>query len=276
MTDEPVTDEPVTDEPVTGELKAIELRGGELAVELLPERGFDLGAASFAGEEIAWISPLGTIPWQGDFESSLIGGLMFTCGLRNVGRPSEGQPQHGWYTSLPAHDVVVDGTTASARVVEAASSGRKLELRRELEVGPPLRIRDTTRNIGPQTEAAPFLYHCNFLWDAVDIDSTEVLPRDDDARACDWRELGPPGPERVYEHLGSTRATVTRGNVRITVRSNLPRLWQWIHPQFGVLGIEPANCSVLGRAHDRAEGRLPVLEPGEERVTELEIRVEAA
>ena len=41
------------------------------------------------------------------------------------------------------------------------------------------------------------------------------------------------------------------------------------------LGLEPANCSVRGRAFDRAEGRLPVLEPGEERVTRLEISVAA-
>ena len=260
----------------TARVTPIELRSAQLAVDVFPERGFDLGEARFGGEQFAWISPLGAIAWQGDFERSMIGGLMFTCGLRNVGRPSEGQPQHGRYTSLPARDVVVDGTTARARMLEGEPPGPALELRRELHVGPQIRIRDTTRNIGPMAEAAPFLYHCNFLWDAVDIDSTDVLPRDDDARAGDWRELGPPGPERVYEHLGATRATVTRGNVRITVRSNLPRLWQWIHPQYGVLGIEPANCSVLGRAFDRAEGRLPLLEPGEERVTELEIHVEAA
>ena len=42
-----------------------------------------------------------------------------------------------------------------------------------------------------------------------------------------------------------------------------------------MLGLEPANCSVLGRAADRAAGRLPVLEPGEERVTRLEVRVSA-
>jgi hypothetical protein len=41
-----------------------------------------------------------------------------------------------------------------------------------------------------------------------------------------------------------------------------------------VIGIEPANCSVLGRAHDRAAGRLPMLAPGETRVTTLTIEVE--
>ena len=56
--------------------------------------------------------------------------------------------------------------------------------------------------------------------------------------------------------------------------ATLPRMWQWVHPApgLGVLGIEPANCSVLGVAHDRAEGRLPELAPGEQRRTRLQIR----
>jgi hypothetical protein len=37
-------------------------------------------------------------------------------------------------------------------------------------------------------------------------------------------------------------------------------------------GIERACSSVLGAAHDRAEGRLPELGSGEERRTRLEIR----
>ena len=59
--------------------------------------------------------------------------------------------------------------------------------------------------------------------------------------------------------------------------ATMPRMWQWVHPApgLGVLGIEPANCSVLGVAHDRAEGRLPELAPGEERRTRLQIRARA-
>jgi hypothetical protein len=54
----------------------------------------------------------------------------------------------------------------------------------------------------------------------------------------------------------------------------MPRFGQWVQPSPGlaVLGLEPANCSVLGRAHDRAEGRLPELAAGEERISRLEIR----
>jgi len=254
--------------------ETIVLEGGDVRVHVLPTRGFDLGEATFRGETFSWASPLGELPWQGDFARSFGGGLVTTCGLRNVGAPSEGQPQHGWFSSLPARDVEVDGPVARARMVEADVPGETLELTREIRLDGGVTVTDTTRNPGPRPVPAPLLYHVNLVWDEVDVDADEVVPRDDDAAAGDWRTEGGAGPERVYEHVGASRAVVTTGAVRVTVRSTLPRLWQWIHPDYGVLGIEPANCSVLGRARDRAEGRLPVLEPGEERTTTLTITAE--
>jgi hypothetical protein len=258
-------------------VETVTLSEGELSVEVIPSRGLDLGRAQMRGEPFSWESPIGHVPWQGDFARSFGGGLVVTCGLRNAGAPSEGQPQHGWFSSLPARDVVVDGSSARGRVVDAEVPGPTLELTREITVvDGAFRITDVVRNAGVQAEPAPLLYHVNLLWDDVDTDADEVVPRDDDARAGDWRTLGPPGPERVYEHIGATEARVAYNGLRITVTSNLPRMWQWIEPSYGVLGIEPANCSVLGRAHDRAEGRLPVLEPGEGRTTTLAISVERA
>lgn len=40
-----------------------------------------------------------------------------------------------------------------------------------------------------------------------------------------------------------------------------------------VLGLEPANCSVMGRSADRAAGTLPMLAPGQPRTTRLRISV---
>jgi hypothetical protein len=71
---------------------------------------------------------------------------------------------------------------------------------------------------------------------------------------------------------------IERSRSEIVVRGtvDLPRLWQWVDPKPGVhaLALEPANCSVLGRAHDRAEGTLPFLEPREERSTRIAITAE--
>ena len=79
----------------------------------------------------------------------------------------------------------------------------------------------------------------------------------------------------MYEHIGPRgEAVITGAGLQVAVTwSGLDRLHQWTHPGVGALGIEPANCSVMGRAHDRAEGRLPVLGPGGERTTRLRIAV---
>ena len=153
-----------------------------------------------------------------------------------------------------------------------------------------------TRNLGPEPEPAPLLYHVNLgapLWSAG---ATLALDGDAPRRRATttpssrgtarWNRL-PGARERVFEHdsrsartAGARRpSTRRRPGLRLTLRweaAALPRLHQWVHPAPGiaVLGLEPANCSVLGRAADRAAGRLPVLEPGEERVTRLEVRVE--
>jgi len=261
-------------------VETVTLRSGRLSVDVLPSRGLDLGGASFDGRRFSWESPIGHVPWQGSFGRSFGGGLVVTCGLGNVGAPSEGQPQHGWYTSLPAGDVRVerdgDRVVARARVVEATTPWDVMELEREIVVDGGVRITDVTRNLGPEPAPAPVLYHCNLRWDEVEIDADDVVPRDADASAHDWRTPGPPGPERVYEHVGA-RAVRVRGPAgTLRVGSGLPRLWQWIAPSIGALGIEPANCSVLGRAYDRAGGALPYLGPGAERETSVAITPEEA
>lgn len=116
-----------------------------------------------------------------------------------------------------------------------------------------------------------------------------MLPRDADADAGlgEWDRAPRPAtglPERVFEHLvepdDSGRCAVAVVAPALGLRLEvgwdaeaLPRLHQWVHPATGVnvLGIEPANCSVLGRAADREAGRLPVLEPGDSRTTTLTV-----
>jgi len=39
------------------------------------------------------------------------------------------------------------------------------------------------------------------------------------------------------------------------------------------VGLEPGNCHVQGRAKEREMGTLEILEPGEEKVVELEMGV---
>ena len=146
---------------------------------------------------------------------------------------------------------------------------------------------DRTTNLGGKPVEAPVLYHVNLgwpLWDSgarVGSDATDVRPRDEDAAPHDWNAAPVEPvhlPECVWGYVGASRATVVneRLGLRVSVESDLPRLWQWVDPAPGVfaLAIEPANCAVLGRAHDRAAGAVPFLEPGAVRSTKIGIVVE--
>jgi hypothetical protein len=290
--------------------RAIDLRVlGGIDVRVLPDRGLDLGAAWYRGVPLAWISSLGERPplpaealagegWREAFG----GGLVTTCGLANVGAPSEGHGLHGAYSHQRARDVEVERSERELRVEGIVADG-ELELQRTIttRIGTgELRIDDVVVNRGDMTVPAPILYHVNLgapLWAPPGRlrvgagPQAAPVPRDANAaRDLDGWDRAPGvvagAVERVYEHAVTAGADGwAEGSVHqsalgftLTLRwsaATLPRLHQWVHPApgMGVLGLEPANCSVLGRAADRAAGRLPVLSPGEWRRTRIAIHV---
>ena len=286
--------------------RAIDLRvDGGIDLRLLPDRGLDAGDAWFGGVKFSWTSPVGeTAPVVDDWMKSFGGGLMTTCGLLNVGVPSEGHPQHGEFTYQKARVTAVDSLRdgrleVRGSIAEVGALAHHLEIERvwRTYAGEGLvELEDVLTNRGREDSPALQLYHVNLgppLWAEgaeLLLDAHATHPRDADAApyADSWHR----GPgviegarERVFEHEvspdgdGWCSATVRNRNLGLEVTvgwdaSTLPRLWQWVHPApgIGVLGIEPANCSVLGVAHDRAEGRLAELMPGEARRTRLQIR----
>ena len=276
--------------------RAVDLRVWDgIDLRLLPDRGLDIGAAWFRGTPLAWISQAGEQgpPRPEDLVGQAWGdvwggGLVTTCGLSNVGAPSEGHGLHGAYTARPAAELRVERSTsevtATATVVDAPFT---LSRRIVTIVGQGLaRLDDRVVNDSGWTAAAPLLYHVNIgapLWDGdayLETDADEVVPRDEAAAAglATWDEPPTPiagGAERVFEHVGASWARLTnpRLGIELTVRSSLPRLWQWVQPASGTyaLALEPANCSVLGREHDIAAGRMPFLDPGEARSSWLTV-----
>jgi Domain of unknown function (DUF4432) len=299
----------VADGPGAG-CRAIDLRVWDgIDLRLLPDRGLDAGAAWYAGVPLAWISPTGEtapipVPREQDWSRGFNGGLMTTCGLRNVGVPSEGHGQHGEYHEQRATVESIERTdggviTVRGRISEVDSLRFHLEVQRSwrTRVGEGrVELVDVVRNRGRATEAVPMLYHVNLgapLWSEgaeLQLDATATHPRDEAAApyADSWHQapgVVPDAEERVFEHevpagpdgWAEARVRNERLGLEVTLRwdvATMARFWQWVQPApgLGVLGLEPANCSVLGRAHDRAEGRLPELAPGEERISRLEIR----
>lgn len=287
---------------------------GGLSVRLLPDRGLDITAAWWDGIPLAWLSRVGEVRGRptdapGDWIRAFGGGLVTTCGLQNVGSPAEGHGQHGAFSSTPASSVRVGREVVgdelelvvSGVIEECDALDTFLECRRTVTTrtgSAHLTLTDVVSNRGVEPLAAPMLYHVNLgapVWSPgarLEVfGRTSTVPRDADAEAAleGWDVAPSPAPEareRVFEHLFGAAAErrevrIVNDALRVAVSvswsaGSMPRLHQWVHPRSGVyvLGLEPANCSVLGRAADRAAGRLPTLSPGESRTTSLHITAE--
>ena len=297
---------------VEDNLEVIELRtGAGFDLDILASRGLDLGAARFNSQPISWLSSAGFAhPGLNEsqpesFVRAFGGGLLTTCGLSNVGNPNldEGVQhfQHGRASSTPAYEVAAWGQwigedysmTVHGKTREAVLYGEKLEKTRTIRAKlgeAKVELEDVIENIGSQPAALMILYHMNFGWSLIAPGSSLTAP----SAKCtvklgageDWDTFPAPDPNyavSVIEHEmtpdpdGWVRLGINSPNVHLDIAYGqaLNRFTQW--QQFGtgdyVLGLEPGNVGVQGRATDRAAGRLPMLEPGETRTFRLEISV---
>jgi hypothetical protein len=194
--------------------------------------------------------------------------------------------------------------TVRGIVEETATFGESLRLERWIhsELGSnKIRITDRVENFGFEPAPHMILYHFNFGFPLMSEETTiffpsgRVVPRDAGTPVEDydkWQRPKAGYQERVYYHEDLmhpyARVTITNphfpraggGFVELSVRLNwstveLPKLVQWKMPGAGVhvLGIEPANCYVEGRAAERQRGTLQFLEPGESRSYDLALEI---
>jgi hypothetical protein len=282
---------------------------GGLSLEVLPERGLDLGSLWFANYPIAWRSPLGMRGAHADpaaegWIGSFGGGMLVTCGLDNIGPAREGMGLHGSHHATAAVDVAVCRTAAGGVTLEgvvdsAKVFGRQVYLHRRIDVAPDegeLSVSDRVVNEGTTPAAAPILYHLNFgapfLMPASEIEvaAARHTPREDTSARFDWRTYPEPSTdvvEAVWEH--SRLVADENGNARARVRSEtlglvatitwkaaaLPRCLEWLYPAVKgwALGIEPANAPIFGPERSAPHAGAPVLEPGHEQETGFTLRL---
>lgn len=279
---------------------------GGLSTRILLDRGMDLGGAWYAGYPVAWRSAVGECgPGRVDSGAGWLdqweGGLLTTCGLRNVGAPSEGHGQHGSFTDLRARDVSVtrrwlpDGHRAvdiTGTLDDASSLGAHLRVERHITLqsgSATVTVEDLTTNLGPEPEQSPILYHVNLGFPFLTLDSSYRIPRVLRSTAAGrdvqdlWQRMGDAGaagPDRIVEHELEAEADgfaqLTSPNLGLVAeitwdRATMPRLHTWQRAQRGsyVASIEPANCGLDGRVADRADGCAPFLEPGARRSTRI-------
>jgi hypothetical protein len=219
---------------------------------------------------------------------------------------------HGQAHHTPARQVCAEGywegdeylTEIHGRVAETSIFGPTLSLTRRIrsQLGRnQIAIRDIVENTGFEPAPHMMLYHFNFGFPLLDTQTElHLLEEDVSRRGADrfrrdlggWQAPQPGCRERVIYHEDLWPAddgivTFTLRNPCFPLRNtpvtaslawqsdNLPILVQWVMPgeRTHVLGIEPANCHVEGRAAERGRGTLMMLEPGQTVEYNLEFSV---
>jgi len=207
--------------------------GSGLAFTVCPDRGMDIGRATFRGTPLAWISRNGDVapsfynPDGLEWLRTWSGGLLTGCGLGNVGGPVEvGGERHGLHgrlSHLPAEEVNTsaawadDGRytlIASGRVRESRVFGENLALTRRITTrhgSAEITVEDAIENQGFAPAPVSLLYHINLGWPLVDAGARleapphDVTPQNAHAAAGldAWAQITAPQPgfrEQVYYH----------------------------------------------------------------------------
>ncbi len=293
------------------ELIEVKTAGG-LELDVLPDTGLDIGQCRFKGVNMSWMSkngydsPAVIHPYETEFVNTFPGGLLYTCGLRSAGPANrdsgEWHPLHGRYHSLAAEQVCAEiaGDEIIIRGVirETALFGHCLEVRRTITVpvsGASVTVRDEITNQTPGDEEIMQVYHCNFGWPLLSEKAKLILPEERETvprtefaatgldRTCEFDLPIPGEEERVFfqKMRKEFRATLENPdlNIRMTLSwsgGTLPILSEWRSMAAGdyVLGLEPANCYIMGRHDERENGTLPVLKAFETETHTVTIQFE--
>ena len=222
---------------------------------------------------------------------------------------------HGRVHHLPARHVSLSADwhqdeyvmEVSGIVEETVTFGESLRLKRRIRswLGKNrIEISDVVENYGFETTPHMILYHFNFGFPLMSeqtkirFPSRQVVARDEGTPVegyGGWHKPQPGYQERVYYHqemngeqaqavihnpsfpsAGQEQSSPLTATLRWST-GQLPKLVQWKMPGAGVhvLGIEPANCYVEGRAAERESGSLQMLEPGESRSYDLALDIAA-
>ncbi len=286
-----------------------------LSVEVLPGRAMDIGKVSYKGIPLAWISP--TYLTSGRYYSEhedewgriFFGGFLTTCGLLNVGPPSEGEGLHGRITAFESEKIKRDTywlgdeyiLSLSAQVREAKIFGENYVMKREVKMNhkdSSFEIFTVISNNAYREVPLMYLQHINYGYPLLspELEVTFVpkpvfVPRDEEAKKDKIEDIfiftDPQYgfKERVFFGQYDTRegeAEIILSNKKLGIGVKMTWLleemyyvtiWKMLGQGEYVLGIEPGNSWPVGQETFKSQGRLDSLMPEEKRTFYTKIEV---
>ena len=249
-------------------------------------KGNNLGFFSPAG----WAAPAYYQPEE--FLRNFTAGFMTTCGLESAGAGCDDMGEHavvhGRISNTPAQNLCVHtdysgaqpAMTVSGVMDEAVIFGGKLQLQRTVTLATDadrLCFHDRITNLGGEERPLMVLYHCNMGYPLLDegaellLPTRRVIPRDPRAAegTAEYDQI--PAPEAgfaeqcYYHDLAADQQGMTCAGIYnpalqtgVLLRFSTAALdqftqWKMTGARDYVLGLEPGNCRVEGRAKCRED-----------------------
>lgn len=165
-------------------VRVIEVNTGNLCFSILPDRGMDIAQAFYKGKAISWISKTGiTAPYYYEKEGKgflrgFYGGLITTCGFKNIGRSVGEHGLHGRAANIPGQKVSIftDWVNdeyvmkVSGEMRENTAFGMNIVWKRTITTklfSNSLTVEDAIANEHFDNEDIALCYHCNFGYPLV-------------------------------------------------------------------------------------------------------------
>lgn len=214
-------------------MRIIEVNNGSgIVFSIYPDRGMDIGEASFKGMPLVWLPAEPAVAASYDpnginWLRSWGGGMLTSCGLTNVGGPCECNGEnhglHGRLSHIPATEVNTEAKwddngnytlTVTGKIIQSRVFGENLTLTRKISCSAGINtisIEDAVENNGFAESPFMLLYHMNFGWPLVNENSIlsapehQVTPQGEVAAAgiSDWHKMQLPTAgfaEQVFYH----------------------------------------------------------------------------
>ena len=307
-------------------VRVLEIRsGGGLELEVIVDRGFDLGRLALNGVTVSWHCQNGyRAPWllnpfsdkgQGFLRAN--NGFLSTCGFDHIRQPETDTlddqssfpndkfdyPLHGSGAHQPARlisygfeeEADIPYFWCEGEIVQTMQFHGSLRLRRRIEVplgGQQISMRDRVVNTGPTDMSHMMLYHFNIGHPLV-AEATKVRVHNGQQI---WGQGDPlsafpvPQPEQ-QNHLsvfamdseaetGLCTIYNPRNGLQLGLefdRQSLPFLQLLRMTGQGTygIGLEPCTTGQRSRADARTASEMVVLKPGDDRIYNFKIRLNA-
>ncbi len=271
-------------------VRAIEINTGKVRFTVLPDRCMDIAQAYYKGNAVAWLSKTGiTAPtyYEKDGKNWLrgfYGGLITTCGLRNLGSPVGEHGLHGRIANTPAEKVSIFADwvgdeyvmKVSGQMRESVVFGENLVLKRTITaklLSEEFTVEDTVVNEGFAEEKTVLCYHCNFGYPLV-REGAKMIGVQEEIADITAPIHGKEEECHDVEHSGAVAtAGIENGEIGAYItyeRENLPDflVWKMLGESEYVVGLEPRTTS-LGGKNIVDNNKFVVLAPFEEYKTKL-------